>query len=77
MPQGRQFSLRFLMIVITVLCIGLFFAVNRNSLASKIALIVVVTNALGYLAGLVVTHVFGFPRDGSYRFEKDDSNHES
>ena len=77
MSQGRQFSLRFLMITITVLCLALFLAVNRDSLVSKIVFVVLVVNALGFLAGLIVTHVFGLPRDGSYSFQEDDSDCEA
>ena len=28
---------------------------------------VLVMNLIGLIVGLVITHVFGFPRDGSYR----------
>jgi len=65
MPQNRQFSLRFLMVIITVLCTVLFLAFNGSTLIHKVALVVLVVNGLGFFAAQIVTHVFGFPRDGS------------
>lgn len=41
--------------------------VTSNQFVKFVAVCVVAANALGLVAGFLVTHVFGFPRDGSYR----------
>ncbi|MDB2685687.1 hypothetical protein N9Y42_00565 [Mariniblastus sp.] len=71
MPRKRQFSLRTLVIIVTVLCVALSLAFDGNPLIKKTILVVVFVNALGFIAAQIVTHVFGLPRDGSYSFEED------
>ena len=68
----HQFSLRTSMIVITLLCAVFFLASKGSPLVKQITFVILAANLLGFFAALIVTDVFGLPRDGSYSFEEDD-----
>ena len=67
-----QFSLRSVLLAIAVTCVLLALLFSQNPLIRIIATCVIVANGLGLLAGLLVTHVLGLPRDGSYSYSDED-----
>ena len=67
-----QFSLRSVLLAIAVTCVLLALLFSQNPLIRIIATCVIVANGLGLLAGLLVTHVLGLPRAGSYSYSDED-----
>ena len=62
-----QFSLRAILLTMTVLCALLALVVSSNHFVRLVAGCVIGANVLGFTGGLIVTHVFKMPRDGGYR----------
>ena len=65
----RQFSLRTILLGMTLLCALLALVVSSNHFIRLLAGCVIGANALGFAGGLLVTHVFKMPRDGGYRHQ--------
>ena len=67
-----QFNLRSLMVLTTIFCILLAAALPQNQPLRVAASVIIGANILSAIAAILVTHVFGLPRDGGYRHRDSD-----
>lgn len=64
-----KFKLLSLFCVVTVIAFVLAGLTSEIEAVRKVTIAILAINACGLLAGVVVTYVLKFPRDGSYRHE--------
>jgi len=70
--KKTQFSLRSVLLAIAVLCTLLALLFSQNAVVRLVAICVIAANSFGLIAGLFVTYVLGFPRDGHHRHLDED-----
>ena len=66
-PNQAHVSLQATLLGITLLCVLVALTVSSDHTVKLIVGWVVAANILGLIVGLLVTHLFGVPRDGGYR----------
>ncbi len=67
-----QFGIRTIFLVTFVVCLVAAILSQNGTIAQRILLAILFSNFLGAVVALMVTFVFKFPRDGSYRSDPDD-----
>ena len=67
MNNKSQFSLRTVLIFVTLLCVLLALTPSTSEFVKLVAGYIVAANVLGLAVGWLVTYVFKMPRDGGYR----------